>query len=145
MLRGGALQVPLYRMMAGGGAGVELLGVGPGYDYETDAADKAGRRVGFEGFGDAARHEGFLETVRVLVDLARRGRFPIHPIDWSCPGCPYDQACRRTHPPTVEREQNSGDTRDYYRLGQKTKTKLRTLAEVIEEKEKQAGAGGGGS
>jgi hypothetical protein len=140
MLKGGTLQAPLYWLIAGGDAGVELLGVGPAYDYETEPADKAGRRVSFDGFGDPECREGFLETVRVLVELVRRGRYPLHAIDRLCPGCPYDLACRRNHPPTVEREQNAGEARDYYRLSRKNKSKRPTLGRIEAEEDESKGA-----
>jgi ATP-dependent helicase/nuclease subunit B len=127
MLKGRALQIPLYWLMAGESSAVELLGVGPGYDHEEPDALEAGRRMEFQGFSSDEAREGFLETLRVLVDLARRGRFPLRPDDRGCRFCPYERACRRTHPPTQEREGHARDTRRYYSLKKKNKSKRPTL------------------
>jgi len=133
MLKGQALQVPLYRLIAGDGVRVELLGVGPGYDFDRADAVRAGRRVEFDGFEPSAILAGFQETLRVLLGLALRGRFPLNPDDRCCPRCPYDQACRRSHPPTVEREANDPRTRAYYALRGKSKTKRPLLDAGDEE------------
>jgi ATP-dependent helicase/DNAse subunit B len=129
MLKGRALQVPLYWLIAGKGARVELLGVGPGYDFERANALKAGRRVEFSGLEAPAILAGFQETLRVLLGLVSRGRFPLVPDDYRCPRCPYEQACRRSHPPTVEREENDRATRAYHQLHRKSKTKRLFLQE----------------
>jgi len=124
MLRGHRLQVPLYWILAGNGAWVEVLGVGPehqGAEAETKPAKP------FGGFEDEARERGFLETLEVLVDLARKGRFPIRTAD--CPWCPYASACRHNHPPTEEREGKAKDAEKFHALEKKS-LKAPRLAET---------------
>jgi RecB family exonuclease len=126
MLKAVTLQVPLYRLLAGGEATVELLGVGP--YYEDGVATKT-----FEGFDVDEQASGFLETVRILLRLRERGRFPVDPDDHRCGYCPYGEACRHTHPPTVEREENAADTHPFRRLREKSKTKLPLLGPEEED------------
>ena len=119
MLSGGALQVPIYALLSG--SPVELLGVGPVHDPETDLAR-------FDGFKSDEQREGVLETVRVLFALAEEGRFPIHPGD-HCDWCDYRPACRRGHPPTVFRESHAKDAADARDCWSKT-AKAPSLAAV---------------
>ncbi len=130
MLKGRHLQVPLYHLLARA-ASTELLGVGPGFDpAEIDEAD---RRSGFGGF-DGAEAAGFRETLRVLADLDARGAYPLRYDERPCGWCDYRRACRRNHPPTLEREENADDTRDYRDLGGKS-TKKPALANVRADRE----------
>jgi len=114
MLKANTLQVPLYWLIGGADSRVELFGVGPAYDEKDDAE----RRVVFGGFDDSRRHEGFLETLRTLADLVTKGRFPLHEGS-HCGYCAYEQACRRLHPPTVERESHAADSARYRLLSKK--------------------------
>jgi ATP-dependent helicase/nuclease subunit B len=123
MLRGRELQVPLYRMLAGDGARVELLGVGPGFEEGPSC-------FGFDGFEARDQEPGFHETLRVLLRLARDGSFPMR-VDRHCDWCPYARACRHHHPPTLARNAAFDDGRDY-RDVQRKKTKLPTLDAVRE-------------
>lgn len=133
MLKGRMLQVPLYGLLAGPGARVELLGVGPAYDpQQVEAGD---RRVEFDGFAKDEHRRGFLETLRVLAALVERGSFALRP-DRHCDWCDYRLACRNTHPPTLEREDHAPDTADYRLLGDKTKSTKPTLAKVRAAAEK---------
>jgi ATP-dependent helicase/nuclease subunit B len=115
MLKGHELQVPLYQMLAGGDSTVELLGVGPYYALENDED----RRVSFTGFPKDELRQGFLETLRSLLDLARRGRYPLR-ADRHCSWCAYRLACRRNHPPTLHREWLDADGRRYARSQDKS-------------------------
>jgi ATP-dependent helicase/nuclease subunit B len=115
MLKGLELQVPLYRMLSGEDSTVELLGVGPFYASD----DEEDRRVSFAGFAKEALDAGFSETLRTLVDLARRGRFPLRS-ERHCAWCAYRLACRRNHPPTLHREWLDVDGRRYARLQRKS-------------------------
>jgi ATP-dependent helicase/DNAse subunit B len=125
MLKAQTLQVPLYWLIGGERTRVELLGVGPRYDD----ADESKRRVEFDGFDDPRWQEGFLETLRTLVDLAAKGSFPLHEGS-HCVRCSYAQACRRLHPPTVERETHAPDSVRYRMLKKKSKTKAPTIADL---------------
>jgi RecB family exonuclease len=124
MLKANTLQVPLYWLIGGADARVELCGVGPAYDEKDDAE----RRVVFDGFDDSRRHEGFLETLRTLADLVAKGRFPLHEGS-HCGYCAYEQACRRLHPPTLERESHASDS-ERYRLLSKKKARAPQLEDV---------------
>jgi RecB family exonuclease len=111
MLRGQTLQVPVYALLAGASR-VELLGVGPAYDPD----DERSRPV-FEAFVGDLRG-GFLETLRTLVELRRRGVFPAAP-DRHCGWCAYRTTCRRNHPPTAHRELGRDDARAFRALAHK--------------------------
>ena len=126
MLKGHELQVPLYRMLAGDDATVELLGVGPYYALE----DEEDRRATFAGFRKDEARLGFLETLQTLVDLARRGRYPLRS-DRQCSWCAYRLACRRNHPPTLHRETLDADGRRYALLQDKSTQK--PLMKDVEE------------
>jgi ATP-dependent helicase/nuclease subunit B len=119
LLKANYLQVPLYHLIAEERARVELLGVGPLFD----ADDPADTVFGFDGF-DAKRDRrgGFLETMRTLLTLARAGRYPLNPGS-SCRWCRFSLACRRNHPPTVEREQYAEDSADLRDVQHKRDTK----------------------
>jgi RecB family exonuclease len=122
MLSGGALQVPIYALLSG--APVELLGVGPKHDPDTDF-------VQFDGFKSDEQREGVLETLRVLAALADSGRFPIHPGD-HCAWCDYRSACRHGHPPTLFREGHTADVKDARACWSKT-AKAPSIAAVRRE------------
>jgi ATP-dependent helicase/nuclease subunit B len=106
MLRGKALQVPLYWMISGETSSVELLGIGPQYDGVEDASPV------FGGFDDDATRRGFRETLRVLLALPTAGSFPFN-AGRHCEWCAYRAACRRNHPPTKDREALLDDATDY--------------------------------
>ena len=108
MLKARTLQVPLYRMLAGSDAVVEVLGVHP----DLDPADEAHRHR-FSGFDNDACERSFRHTMRVLLHLRREGIFPLNKDDRHCGWCDYPHACRRNHPPTLERESRMGDAEDY--------------------------------
>jgi ATP-dependent helicase/nuclease subunit B len=127
MLKGTALQVPLYAAVAGG-ASVELLGVGPEHAPGTGRRAEH-RRVVFPGFSDPAVETGFRETARVLVRLARSGRFPLRK-GRHCSWCPYAGACRRNDPPTAHREEHAPDTRNFRDLAEKNRRDRPTLDRV---------------
>jgi hypothetical protein len=115
MLKAETLQVPLYWMLAGGDAEVELLAVTPAID---PAAEEA--REVFAGF-DGELRDGFRHTMRVLLGLLEAGAFPYHE-GRHCTWCPYDRACRRNHPPTEEREERSADGAAYRALADKNRS-----------------------
>jgi hypothetical protein len=128
MLKADTLQVPLYWMLAGADARVEILGVGQRYDPET--VEPEDRIISFDGL-TAAEFKGFLETMRVLTDLIGEGVFPLKHDTARCGYCPYGLSCRHEHPPTLEREEFAeGPARDYADLGKKNKSKKLTLADV---------------
>jgi ATP-dependent helicase/DNAse subunit B len=118
MLKGRTLQVPLYRMMAGPDATVELLGVHPDLDIDGE-----GHREEFAGFKNDEISGSFMDTMRVLLRMRRDGVFPFHPDDMRCTWCDYTTACRRQHPPTLDRESNLSDAADYRRVLTKSSTK----------------------
>jgi len=123
------LQVPLYWLLGQREADVELLGVGP--DFDPGAPREEDRRVTFRGFADPEQEQGFREGLAVLADLLHRGAFPLRP-DNHCHWCDYRPACRRSHPPTMEREELAPDTRDYRDI-QRRSSKRPLLAQVREE------------
>jgi hypothetical protein len=118
MLKGRTLQVPLYRMMAGPGATVELLGVHP----DLDIAEEEHRKE-FEQFKNDDVGRSFMDTMRVLLRMRKDGVFPFHSDDMRCTWCDYETACRRHHPPTLDRESHLSDAADYRRVLTKSSTK----------------------
>lgn len=123
MLKGSHLQVPIYHLLAEGGPAVELLGVGPSFEGKSvkDA------RPRFDGFGREDQREGMLETLRVLAGLLKNGLFPLRDASKSCSYCVYKPGCRVNHPPTLEREAESLDGRDYLELAGKNRDNGKTL------------------
>jgi len=132
MLKGLSLQVPLYALLAGDGAAVELLGVGPGYEPEEQGRPASSRFDGLQG----RELEGLLETLRVLVGLAERGLYPMNP-SHACTWCSYTSACRRNHAPTQERELAARDTIDFRDLAAKNRTKFPLLADVRADRKRK--------
>jgi RecB family exonuclease len=138
MLKGQWLQAPLYWMLGGETGVVELLGVGPDHEPGT-GFDVGDRRVPFFGFGEGEGRAGFVETVRELVGLAQEGRFPLHD-DWQCRFCDYRRACRRSHPPTMNREaswEDSAAFRDLQRKSMKVPTLALVRAQRVQEDEEE--------
>lgn len=125
-LRGHEIQLPLYRELVeasalGQGLAVRasLLPVGPEAEVgEQRLTDRAGVR------------SGTLETIGVLLDLARRGRFPAHASRW-CSYCGYRATCRRDHEPTRHRFQIGPELADFRDCKLKSSRRgLSTLAGV---------------
>ncbi|MFQ5719120.1 MAG: RecB family exonuclease, partial [Acidobacteriota bacterium] len=136
MLRGIALQVPLYRMLAAAPGTdhpsdeelqVELLRIGL---TDREAGEAPARRVLFAGFDATAQDDGFRETLRVLASLLRAGCFPLHHDGRICDHCDYALACRTNHVPTREREAHAVDGADFRDIKAKTATKETLLAGV---------------
>lgn len=123
MLRGETLQAPLYRMLAGNRAEVELLGVGPDFDTTDDA-----HRFEFGGFATETQEAGFLETGRTLLRLRRVGVFPFNP-GHHCSFCRFTEGCRRNDPPSGDREAQAEDSRAFHRT-QKKSTRSPRLADL---------------
>jgi superfamily I DNA/RNA helicase/RecB family exonuclease len=117
MLRAEDLQVPLYQWLEARVASVEVLGVGPSFAGDTVS------RAEFRGFTKPQRREGFLETISVLLDLARQGRFPLRDRAKACEFCPYERACRHRHAPTRVRQARDADGRTCAALWAKAKTR----------------------
>ncbi|MGH9750209.1 MAG: PD-(D/E)XK nuclease family protein, partial [Candidatus Polarisedimenticolia bacterium] len=113
-LKGHELQMPLYlllaeRSLAGGVQGgrvlAEILGIGPALDraIARDGREDAGEACApVDAAAFARSREGLLETLGVLEELLRSGRFPLNSGRW-CDYCPFPRACRRKHAPTLER------------------------------------------
>lgn len=131
MLQGSKLQAPLYRMLCDGPARVELLGVGPQHVPGEEAS-----RVVFDGFDSEDQESGFLESLRVLARLSETGVYPFNK-DKHCEWCAYNQACRRDHPPSYEREKLATDSDEYRLVQKKTAKQKPTLAAVRQDLEKR--------
>ncbi len=115
MLKGLALQVPLYLHLVDGATEVELLGIHPAFE-------PGGARETFRGFVKPRTWEGFVETLRVLLDLLCRGSFPLRPSE-TCKICSFRAACRHDHPPTIVRDAADADGQTCAALGRKTERK----------------------
>jgi len=121
MLKGREIQVPVYRLLAGAGR-VDLLGVSPSYSSDDSVRS-------FAGFADDRAERGFHETLEVLLELSRQGRYPLHDSP-DCKRCAYSEACRRNHPPTLERENHAEDTRRFRSLQRKNASKFPLLSDL---------------
>ena len=119
MLKGERMQVGLYSRLAGEGARVEILGVGPRHDPRS-AGEPDERRVVFRGFAGDER-EGHDETLLVLVALAAAGRFPYRAGIW-CDWCAFEAACRKGHPPTEARAEDDAECERYRKLATKSRS-----------------------
>jgi RecB family exonuclease len=137
ILRGLHLQLPLYReivaaqrKLSPSRVKARLLGVGPASEETPQELDL-----------DGEAREGFLETLRVAVRLAREGRFPLRrdSDDVSyCRWCAYSRTCRKTHEPTLSRLDADPRLADFRDLRRKADKKMYTLGQV----RKKAAAGG---
>jgi RecB family exonuclease len=142
ILKGRRLQMPLYALLAreraaswglaGAGADAEILGVGP--SFAPAAAGAGGEepypaRVLLDPEEFARSRAGIEETLRVLVDLAAAGAFPLNASSPRCGFCPYVRACRRRHAPTLTRIGAAPAASEFLLLTGKS-TRARTLAEV---------------
>jgi RecB family exonuclease len=122
IVTGSALQAALYLRITGADE-VELLGVGP--HHAGRRAEE--RRLPLPRLGPL--EAGFMETLGVLHDLLQIGAYPLYergPCGW----CDYRRACRRTHPPTLARDEARADARDFRDVKEKTGSQRTTLAEV---------------
>ncbi len=135
MLKGRVLQMGLYHLLSG--KPVQVLPVRP----DRPPAGGDGFPEPFEGFGEDRLRRGFRETLSVLWSLAVRGVFPLNP-DRHCKSCDYEPACRRTHPPTLERETHAPDSRDFADLRYKNKSDKPCLEDVRAEIRLRARTGG---
>ena len=106
--------------LAGGDSRVELLGVGPTFPPDE-------YRYVFDGMKDDVA-AGFRETVRILFGLRSAGSYPFRS-GKHCQWCSYETACRRNHPPTVDREQNSTDSEPFHKMHEKN-TRKPMIADV---------------
>lgn len=134
MLQGRNIQLPLYREIVAAALDVEparvgtvVAGVGPVFDR----VDKPTAQLKWS----AEAREGFLETLRVVTELARAGRFPLQPATQSCSYCRYRRTCRKDHEPTLQRLAQNKDLQDFYDLATKTASAPR-LTDVRQRREK---------
>lgn len=104
ILSGTRLQAALYWKMAGPESTVELLALHP--DVDLDGQDA---RATFGGFDKPDEAQSFDDTLGALVSLWRRGVFPFREDDQRCGWCDFAKACRRSHPPSQQREQLHAD------------------------------------
>ncbi len=139
-LKGQALQIPLYILMAEANAGAwgapglaveaEVLGVGPWFTSPGTAVPRdLEARVTLEADTFSRNRAGLLETLRVLAVLADSGSYPLNPGPAWCGWCPYRRACRRDHGPTLDRVQAVEAFADYFLLAAKN-TRAATLEAV---------------
>ena len=71
------------------------------------------------------QREGFLRNgARAARTWSAAAATRLPRADWLCSHCPYDQACRRTHPPTKEREDQRPRNTGLHALRKKNKTQV---------------------
>jgi len=124
ILKGTRLQLPVYALLLAAAeekqpTEVEVRAVAP---FAT--SDQAETKLRYPLHKDVlgGRYtNGVVETLSTLVDLRARGAF-IANKGLHCSFCRFQLACRRYHPPTVERTRNSGVTqvRRFLKLREKS-------------------------
>jgi RecB family exonuclease len=133
-------QLPLYVLLAGihalAGEGIEaeFLGIGPAYLPDRGAARSG--PVTLTGDVLDETRDGFRETLGVLGDLVRHGRFPFRS-GRHCDWCEFRRACRRRHHASRQRVESRADLVPYFLTQKKTKTK-RMIADVSPDGEDDA-------
>ena len=141
MLKGQRLQMPLYVLMAEQlatawgaekqGASAEVIGVGPSHVSGSTVGSDLDESFSGMAALEAAKFEeirhGFMETLRILHDLAGKGAYPFKEGP-RCSYCPYDRACRRLHAPSVARLAGAPAPRLFMLLDTKS-TRCKTIAE----------------
>jgi RecB family exonuclease len=115
MLKGKRLQVPVYHLLQKPFPIVQLLGIGPNFDPDSEESCP----VPFEGFTDD-QSRGMIESLSILAQLIQDGVFPLVDDEHQCRYCAFKPACRVNHPPTCEREANATDSTSFRRLKVKT-------------------------
>ncbi|MHC4813479.1 MAG: PD-(D/E)XK nuclease family protein [Planctomycetota bacterium] len=141
ILKGTRLQLPVYALLLEAAeekkaSQVEVRAVTP---FAT--SDQAGTKLRYALSKDVLTGkytEGVLETLAVLVDLRTRGAF-IANKGQHCSYCRFQLACRRHHPPSVERTHNSGlaQVRRFLKLREKSTFRPLLTPEAEEEREEQ--------
>lgn len=101
------LQAPLYWLARDRAAPVTLIGVHP----DPAAPDRT--RATFDGFKKPEQADRFDAALEVLDRMVADGRFPLRP-DKHCDYCDVRGACRRRHPPTLERDEHDPAVADYF-------------------------------
>lgn len=136
IIRGNELQLAIYRELfaeerEGASIGARLLGVGP--EQHEECAD-----LSLEGDD----HAGFLETLAVAVELARKGLFPAFAESTACRYCDFRQGCRKSQVPTLKRFLEREELRDYRDCKDKAKDKgnKAVMLEAVRATEKDAKA-----
>ena len=136
IIRGNELQLAIYRELfaeerEGASIGARLLGVGP--EQHEECAD-----LSLEGDD----HAGFLETLAVAVELARKGLFPAFAESTACRYCDFRQGCRKSQVPTLKRFHEREELRDYRDCKDKAKDKgnKAVMLEAVRATEKDAKA-----
>jgi RecB family exonuclease len=110
MLRGQALQIPLYVRLAerwlaredrpAAEVGGEILALGPDIDPDARFASVGSHAPDPKKFRKI--QPGIDETIAVLLAEAAAGNFPMAP-DRHCGYCAFRQGCRRSHPSSLAR------------------------------------------
>jgi ATP-dependent helicase/nuclease subunit B len=140
LLKGSRLQMPLYLLMAetqrgtwsaaGARVRAEVIGVGPQFRSEASGTTEDETRATLDPEKFEKNRAGLLETVRVLVDLAAGGSFPLNETSRVCDYCPFIRACRRTHIPTLARIGAAAAAVPYALLRRKS-TRAPLLADIL--------------
>ena len=131
LLRGTQAQMGVYAFLAAAEfsdrriRSAQILGVGP--ENPDPAGDPKKTAPEIE-FPNDPRNDpiwrGIGDTIGTLVEMIRRGVFPIRP-GTHCDWCSYQAACRRNHPPTLDRIESAALFRGFHELSlRSTKTPL---------------------
>jgi RecB family exonuclease len=142
LLTGNHLQLFLYREALAGARGLDpaavrarLLAIGPHAPAgEEESVLEAG----------AALRQGTLETIGVVLGLAREGWFPLLKSEDAnpyCNYCGYRRTCRKDHEPTRQRLEATERLRDFFRAKHKNR-KRPLLAQFPAGEDDEAEDGG---
>ncbi len=120
--KGKEMQLPLYFFLAQAAFPSRrilppgILGVGPAHPYPNPTEENP-RSVAFLDVDpqDEKTLAALGKALSTLDRLAREGTFPMNP-DRHCSWCDYEPACRRSHPPSVERVATATGYASYWDL-----------------------------
>ncbi len=104
--RGKGLQLPLYHFLARTVFPNRkilppwILGIGPAHAYPEGREPEGAACL--EEIADPEVQADLGDALAALADLAAGGLFPMAP-SHGCSWCPYEAACRRSHPPSARR------------------------------------------
>lgn len=132
MLRLNQVQLPLYVVLAEAqgktDADAEALGLGPSFMPDRGFVRTDPVVLEHEKFRDLK--DSFLESLTILGNMARNGKFPFRS-GFHCTWCEFAGACRKNHYPSRKRVETDPRYRDYF-LVQKKSSKAKSIDDLRE-------------
>lgn len=125
LLKGKDMQLPLYHFLARAVFPNRkvlppwILGVGPAHTYEEGS--ETGSAACLEEIAEPDVQAALGDSLVALADLAAGGLFPMAP-SRGCAWCPYEAACRRSHPPSARRVETAPEFASFRNLRARSAT-----------------------